>query len=146
MRNMKRVTVVLILSVVMCRSGFAQTAPFGRIGPSGGQVAAGIAVLAGAGVGITYLALHNRGTVVGCFQVGSGGNSSLIDENKKAYALIASGSVVVPPGERVKLKGKKGRNSSGGITFEVQHVVKDYGHCPSVMTSKVTSGTTALDR
>ena len=144
MRIMKAVGVVLLFSVVICRSGFAQTAPFGRIGPSGGQVGAGIAVLAGAGLGITYLALHNRGTVVGCVQADGHGNTSLIDENKKAYALTASG--LVPPGERVKLKGKKGKNSSGELTFEVEPLVKDYGQCPAVMASKAASATTALNR
>ena len=142
MRITKGVGVVLLLSVVICRSGFAQTG--GHIGPSGGQVGAGIAVLAGAGIGITYLALHNRGTIVGCVRTDGHGNSSLIDENKKAYALAAGGSV--PSGERVKLKGKKGKNSSGEITFEVEHLVKDYGQCPAVMVSKPASGTTAGNR
>jgi len=144
MRIMKGVPVILILSAVICRSGFAQTA--GGFGPNlKGQVAAGIAIVSvGAGLGITYLALHNRGTVVGCVQADGHGNNSLIDENKKAYALTAGGSV--PPGERVKLKGKKGKNSSGELTFEVEHLVKDYGQCPAVMASQPSSGTTALNR
>ena len=85
---------------------------------------------------------------MGCVQSDGRGNSLLTDENKKAYALVAGASVVVPPGERVKLKGKKGKNGSGEPTFEVQRLVKVYGQCerPAVMESKAAPGTTALDR
>ena len=54
MRIMKGFTLILILSVVICRPASAQL-DSGHIGPSGGQVAAGIAAIVGGGIGITYL-------------------------------------------------------------------------------------------
>ena len=45
------------------------------------------------------------------------------------YALIAGNDVVLAPGQRVALKGKKTTSDSGKVSFEVHKLVKDYGSC-----------------
>lgn len=100
--------------------------------PKGGYSSStGIAIGAGAaaGVGLAYLALHNRSTMVGCVEASSDGTKLMSEKDKNTYALIASNDVVLAPGERVALKGKKTKDDSGKPTFEVHKMVKDYGSC-----------------
>ena len=98
--------------------------------PKGGYSSAtgiGIGLGAAAGAGLAFWALHNRaGTVVGCVEPG---NRLINEKDKNTYALLASNSVVLAPGERVALKGKKRRDESGNLTFDVQKLAKDYGPC-----------------
>jgi|SRR5579863_9650580 len=84
----------------------------------------GVAAVA-AGV-ITYFALRNRGVVVGCVAE-SGGKRTLVSSNKKVYALLDAGPSL-PVGERAKLKGHKS-GPSAAPSFQVDKVLKDYGHC-----------------
>jgi hypothetical protein len=85
-----------------------------------------VGVAAVAGVGITYVVLHNRGVAVGCIAE-SGGKRTLVDSDKKIYSLLDTGPSL-PVGERAKLKGHK----SGPVSapsFQVEKVLKDYGNC-----------------
>jgi hypothetical protein len=128
---MRRVTVILILGLVCWRPIFAQTSNGQTV--NSGAIKAGVAiVIVGVGIAITYLALHDRGTIVGCVQTDNHGSSLVDAENKKSYALVTGASVAIPPGDLVKLKGKKGTNRSGEPTFEVQRLAKDYGQCTPV--------------
>jgi hypothetical protein len=91
-----------------------------------------IGAAAAAGVGIAYLVLHNHahGTVVGCLQPSDAASTRLVSDNKKnTYTLINNDSVALQTGERVALKGKKIRQSSGELAFEVHRLAKDYGAC-----------------
>ena len=81
---------------------------------------------AAAGVGITYLVLHNRGVVVGCVAE-SEGKRTLIASNKTVYALADTGPSL-PVGERAKLKGHKSGPASSP-SFQIKKVLKDYGRC-----------------
>ena len=45
------------------------------------------------------------------------------------YVLPNTASVSLQPGERVKLKGKTVKGSSGEKVFEVSALAKDYGSC-----------------
>ena len=91
-------------------------------------IAIGAAAAAGAGIG--FLALHNRGKMVGCVERSDNGETAFVGEkDKKAYAVINGGSVHLNPGERLKLKGQKIKASSGKLAFEVREVAKNYGPC-----------------
>jgi hypothetical protein len=87
-------------------------------------VAVGVASVAG--VGITYLVLHNRGVAEGCIAE-SGGKRTLIRSRKVAYSLSETGPPL-PVGERVKLKGHTSGPASAP-SFQVEKLLKDYGRC-----------------
>jgi hypothetical protein len=89
-------------------------------------VAAIVGVAAVAGVGITYLVLHNRGVAVGCIAE-SRGKRTLVGSDKKVYSLLDTGPSL-PVGERAKLKGHKSGPASAP-SFQVEKVLRDYGHC-----------------
>ncbi len=89
-------------------------------------VGAVVGVVAVAGVGITYFVLHNRGVVEGCLSE-SGGKRALAGSDKKVYSLPDSGPSL-PVGERVRLRGHK-TGPASDPTFQVEKVLKDYGHC-----------------
>ena len=100
--------------------------------PKGGyKSSTGIAIGAGAaaGAGLAYYAFHKHGTMVGCVEASSGGMNLMNEKDKNSYALIASNDVVLAPGERVALKGKKATDDSGKLSFEVHKLVKNYGSC-----------------
>lgn len=100
--------------------------------PSGSYSSStGIAVAAGvaAGAGLAYLALRNHGAVTGCVEASADGTKLMNEKDKNTYTLIASYGVVLAPGERVELKGKKTKDNSGMLSFEVHKLVQDYGSC-----------------
>ena len=145
----ERILVRLVLALSLCAalssSALAQMYPGGTTGggagtpgtpgytpPKGGYSSStGIAIGAGAtaGVAVAYLVLRNRPTMVGCVEASSDGTKLMNEKDQKTYALIASNDVVLAPGERVGLKGKKTTDDSGKPTFEVHKLVKDYGSC-----------------
>jgi hypothetical protein len=97
-------------------------------GSSGAAIGAGVG--AAAGIGAAYLLLRNRGTIVGCVEPSGKGETKLMNEkDKNTYALLASNDVILAPGERVALKGKKTKDSSGKPVFNVEKLAKDYGSC-----------------
>jgi hypothetical protein len=144
-----RILVRLVLAASLCAalssSALAQMYPGGTTGggtstpgtpgytpPKGGYSSStGIAIGAGAaaGVAVAYLALRNRPTMVGCVEGSSDGTKLMNEKDQKTYALVASNNVVLSPGERVALKGKKTTDDAGKLSFEVHKLVKDYGSC-----------------
>jgi hypothetical protein len=141
-RILVRLVLALSLAAALSSSALAQMYPGGTTGggtstpgytpPKGGYSSAtGIAIGAGvaAGVAVAYLALRNRPAVVGCVEASSDGTKLMNDKDQKTYALIASNGVVLSPGERVALKGKKTTDDAGKLSFEVHKLVKDYGSC-----------------
>lgn len=139
--GLKRVVWSLGLSLALAASAVAQygggmggagTGTGGYTPPKGGYSAGtGVAIgaAAAASVGTAYLLLRHRGTVVGCVEPSSSGTKLLDEKDKNTYALVASKDVVLAPGERVSLKGKKSKDDSGKPIFEAQRIVKDYGSC-----------------
>ena len=124
-----RLIAVFLLSTL---SAFGQYP--GGSQPGGYHSSTGIAVgaAAAAGVGVGYLVLHNhnRGTVVGCLRSANGSSATLLEDDKKdTYTLINAGSIPLNPGERVALKGKRIRQTSGELTLEVHGLAKNYGSC-----------------
>jgi hypothetical protein len=67
--------------------------------------------------------------MVGCVEASSDGTKLMNEKDQKTYALIAGNDVVLAPGQRVALKGKKTASDSGKLSFEVHKLVKDYGSC-----------------
>lgn len=134
-----RFSLGLALSLTTAAAGLAQygggTGTPGTPGykpPSGGYSSStGIAIgaAAAAGVGVTYLVLHNRNTILGCVEPSTAGIKLMNEKDKNTYALLASNDVILAPGERVKLKGKKSKDDSGQVSFQVQKLLKDYGSC-----------------
>ena len=119
---------VSLLAVTSANAQSGQNTGF-QINPvsRGLVVGAIVGVAAVAGVGITFLVLHNRGVVVGCITEADG-KRTLVDSNKKVYSLVDTGASP-PVGDRAKLKGHKSGPASAP-SFEVKKVLKDYGHCP----------------
>ena len=132
---------VVSLALLLAAPAFAQYGGAGGMGstgsaggyqpPKGGYSSStGIAIgaAAAAGVGVTYLALRNHGTIVGCVQPASDGVKLLNEKDRNTYALVAS-NVTLNAGERVALRGKKSKTGSGSPSFQVSKIVKDYGSC-----------------
>ena len=131
----KTILVRLTLATCLCMFAFAPafaqyggvyTAPKGGYG-SGAAIGAGVAAAA-AGVGIAYFVLHNHGSLVGCVEQSTEGIKLITEKDKNTYALEGE-TAGLKPDERVHLKGKKSKDSSGSPTFEVQKVAKDFGPC-----------------
>jgi hypothetical protein len=126
------ITVALSFMAGQARGQSGGATPGGyNPGMGGYHSSTGIAIgAAAAGVGIAYLVLHNRATgkVVGCVE-SSGSTMLLSDDKNSTYTLIKTDSVTLKTGERMALKGKKIRQSSGELAFEVHGLAKDYGAC-----------------
>lgn len=124
------------LSLALAGSALGQYGGGGSSGgytpPKGGySTGTGVAIgaAAAASVGAAYLLLRHRGTVVGCVEPSASGTKLLDEKSKDTYALVASRDVVLAPGERVSLKGKKSKDATGKPVFQAQRIVKDYGAC-----------------
>jgi len=71
---------------------------------------------------------HYHGRVTGCVQPAEDGLRLLDEKNNKTYTLVP-GDVLVKPGQRVLLKGKKSNSDGGTQTFTAKKLVKDLGSC-----------------
>ena len=99
--------------------------------PRGGYSSAtGIGIGAGvaAGAAVLYLVMHNRASLVGCVQSGNDRTTLINEKDKRTYSLVA-GNTDLKAGERVALKGKKLKDTSGNRSFKVQKLAKDFGVC-----------------
>jgi hypothetical protein len=114
------------------------TAPKGGYGGSGAAI--GIGVGAAAGAGVAFWALHRRPNIVGCVQHSEHGNAVLSEKDGKLYQLTPDSDVVLKPGERVALKGKKTEEYSGKYSFYARKLIKDYGACEATRASAATTG------
>ncbi len=140
-RTLIRPFFAFLLGAAVAGSAMGQYGTGGSIGgttggvykaPRGGyKSTTGIAIGAGvaAGTGLAYYALRKHGTMVGCVEASNDGMSFVSEKDKNTYALFASNDVVLAPGERVALKGKRTKDDSGKHSFKVSKLVKDYGSC-----------------
>lgn len=115
------------------------TAPKGGYGGSGAAI--GIGLGAAAGAGVAYWALHNRPAVIGCVQRSDHGNVLFNEKDGRTYNLLPDSDVVLKPGERVALKGKK-IEDHGKYSLEARKMVKDYGACEASKAGSATGGAT----
>ena len=121
-----KVVPIVALLAVLSFSASAQTG-WGRIGPSGAQVA-GAAVGAGAVIGIVlYLTLH-RPSITGCIRAVDS-TFTITDQNGQLSYIVVNADTGLKPGERVKLQGKKKKDKSGSLTFRMNKIKHDYGPC-----------------
>ncbi len=97
-------------------------------GSYGSGAAIGIGLGVATAVGIAISALHNHGSMVGCVQ-SSGDGIALVDEKEKRSYSLAGSSTSLKAGQRVGVKGKKTKDSSGSRVFQVQKVARIYGSC-----------------
>jgi hypothetical protein len=93
----------------------------------------GIVVVAVAGVGITYYVLH-KGVAEGCVAEADG-EKTLVDSNKKVYALL-DGGPSLPVGDRVKLKGHRSGTKSAP-SIQVDKLLKVYGPCQPYLSRPI---------
>jgi hypothetical protein len=120
---------VVALCLLLAVPGFSQN--YGDIGPSKGEVI-GIITGAAAVLGVTgyliYRGTHKHASIQGCVTSDQNGLSLRNDKDKKTYFLGAD-SAALRPGQHVALTGKKRKDSSGKLIFEVQKLKKDLGEC-----------------
>lgn len=120
---------VLVALLVDCRRAEAQTG--GRIGPSGGQVAAALAGAAAAIVVITVVvvyAVRRAPTVTGCAV--SGANGLTLENDSDHQSFVLNGETAgIKAGDRVKIQGKKQKANGAVRGFTVLKVKRDYGAC-----------------
>jgi hypothetical protein len=119
---------IIALCLVICMPAEAKN----TIGVSNGTVAGAVAGIAAGVVVIAIVAIHysKKRSITGC--VASTGTRMTItdDKDKQIYALSGD-TASLKPGERVKLKGKKAKDTSSSTTlaWEARGVSKDLGVC-----------------
>ena len=126
-----RTRIVLVLLLSVCSGTFAERAE-AQAPISGGQaagiLAAILAVGAGVGVGIYYLA-RRPPTVTGCTVDGSDGMSLQNESDHQNFMLIGN-TTDLKAGERVSITGRKKRKDAKGTRpFVVEKVKKNFGMC-----------------
>ena len=73
---------------------------------------------------VVYFVIPKQKTIEGCVESASGTN----EKDHRPYELI-SDTVVIRPGQRLKLKGKKRKDKSGAWQLRVKKFVRDDGAC-----------------
>jgi hypothetical protein len=85
----------------------------------------------GAGVAITFLAVHGSHFVKGC-AVADPDGLALTTGDGQSFKLVGA-TASIHPGETLRVKGRKGKkDKSGSRNFLVDEVTKDYGPCSAV--------------
>jgi hypothetical protein len=88
----------------------------------------------GAGVALTFLAVHGEHVVKGCIVADQGGLSLGTDDGQR-FKLVGD-TASIHAGEVLRLKGHKSREKSGHRDFLVEEVAKDYGACAGVTAAR----------
>lgn len=126
MNTTPKLALIAILLSALPSPASAQTG-LGRIGPSNGEVVgafAGVAAVTGV---VLYLVLR-KPSITGCVRSADGTNSLTNEKDKNSYTLVDAGSRL-KPGERLTLQGRKKKDKSGKLTFQVKKIKHDYGVC-----------------
>jgi hypothetical protein len=130
--SLLRTSAALALCLLLVLPAFSQTnVNYGNIGPSKGEV---VGIIVGAAAAITgvgfliYHETHKHPSITGCVASGPDGLTLQNEKDKKVYALSGD-SAALRAGQRVALKGKKIKDSSGKPSFQVEKLATDYGAC-----------------
>jgi hypothetical protein len=124
-----RTSVALALCLFLVLPAFPQIG--GHIGPSNGEI---VGIIAGAAAAIAvvgillYRQAHKHPSITGCVATGADGLNLKNEKDKNIYTLSGD-STALRAGERVKLQGKKIKDSGGKPSFHVERLKKDYGNC-----------------
>ena len=116
------IAVLCLILAVPCRSGSLPSK--GEI--IGLSVAAGVAL--GVGAYLIYRFTHKHASIQGCVTSDQNGLSLRNEKDKKTY-FLAGDSATLKSGQRVALSGKKPKDPSGKLIFQVQKLTKDLGTC-----------------
>lgn len=120
------VSLVILSCCVEAQSG-SQTPNWTFPDYRGAVIGAAIGVGAATGI-VLYLTLH-KPSITGC-TASENGINSVIDEKDKLHYVLSDQNLKVEGGRRVKLQGKKRKDKSGNLTFQVKKIKHDYGVCP----------------
>jgi hypothetical protein len=122
---------VLLAVPAFPQTGIGNLGDLSGIGPSKAEIVAMIAgvvvVLVGVGF-LVYHETHKHPSITGCIVPGADGLTLQNEKDKKTYALSGD-SATFKAGERVTIKGKKVKDSSGKPSFRVEKLSKDLGSC-----------------
>lgn len=127
-----------LLVVLLCMtlagvtvSAKAQVVDLNGIAPSKGQlVGAAVGIVAvGVAIGVGVYYLTRKPSITGC-AVSHQSGFELQSEGDRQMYLLTGDTANVKAGDRVRIKGKKGKkDNSGTRIFEVAKLTKDYGAC-----------------
>ena len=123
-------SIALALCLLPAMPAFPQSGG-GHIGPSNGEI---VGIIAGVAAGLTvvgvlvYHQTHKHASITGCVASGAEGLTLQNEKDKRVYALSGD-SAALKAGERVTVKGKKVKDSTGKPSFQVDRLTKDFGSC-----------------
>ncbi len=86
------------------------------------------AIGAAIGVGV-YYAVRQPPSITGCLVSGRAGLTLQNEADQKIF-LLTGDAASLPPGHRVRVKGKKKNTTSGPSLFFVEKLRNDFGACP----------------
>ena len=97
---------------------------------SNGEIAGAIVGIAAAGVviGIGAYYLLRKASITGCAVSNQNGLELRNEKDRQTYVLMGD-TADIKVGDRVRLKGKKKKDSSAEPKFLVERVAKNYGSC-----------------
>ena len=125
-KSMAIVVLLVILSCCVEAQSSSQTPNWTFPDYRGAVIGAAIGVGAVTGV-VLYLTLH-KPSITGC-TASENGITSVIDEKDKLHYVLSDQNLKLAAGERVKLQGKKRKDRSGTLAFQVKTLKRDYGLC-----------------
>ena len=88
----------------------------------------GASAAIGVAVYLIYRGSHKHASIQGCVSSDEIGLILSNEKDKKTYTL-AGDSGTLKFGQRVALSGKKAKDSTGKLIFQVQKLTRDYGAC-----------------
>jgi len=128
---MTRTLRVSIAILLLCACSVVFSRPAEAQAVTGGQVVGIFVAIAaiGAAIGVgVYFAVRQPPSITGCVVAGSGGLTLQNEGNHQDFLLMGD-IATIKPGERVRVKGKKKKDSAGHRSFLVDQVKKNYGAC-----------------
>ncbi len=134
---MKRVPFRAFTLVLLCAFLLTAVRPAKASIPTGTQVvlifvAVG-AIGAALGVGI-YYAVRRSPSLTGCTASGSGGGLTLHNEGDQQTFSLTGDTATIKSGDRIRVQGRKNKDSSGNHTFRVDKLSRDFGPCKVPVT------------
>jgi hypothetical protein len=127
-----RKVVLVVASLVILRCSVAAQSdilfpPDFKIGPPKAAIIGAIVGVAAVTGVVLYVTLH-KPSITGC-TLSANGINSVTDEKDKLNYVLSDQNLKLAAGERVKLRGKKRKDKSGNLIFQVKKVKRDYGLC-----------------
>jgi len=103
----------------------------------GAVIGTAVGVAAATGI-VLYVTLH-KASITGC-TASENGINSVIDEKDKLHYVLSDQNLKVEAGQRIKLQGKKRKDKSGNLTFQVKKIKREYGVCTGGMAHPSSEG------